>query len=206
MTDRPSRPQRKAREAEILSAGFAEFAENGFERARLEAVAARAGVAKGTLYLYCESKEALFEAAVRSRIQPVVGRARRLTDAFAGPTPFLLKMIIRVMYRQIARGELSAIVRIIIAEGHRFPALTAFYHGALVQPMIAMIEEIVAKGVARGELRQGPASALPMVILGPGVMGTIWQITFQHLQPIDLEAFMDAHIDLVDAGLAPPRS
>ncbi|MEO1204769.1 MAG: TetR/AcrR family transcriptional regulator [Pseudomonadota bacterium] len=196
------RPRRGTREAEILEAGFQEFAEKGFDAARLDEVAARAGVAKGTLYLYCESKEALFEAAVRSRIQPVVGRVRRLAEFYPGPTRFLLRMIIRFMYRQIARGELGAVMRIVISEGNRFPAITEFYHREFIGQMNKLIETIVAKGVARGEMRDGAATRLPMVIIGPGVMAAIWQMTFQPHHPIDLDAFYEAHVDLIMNGIS----
>ena len=206
MTSRRGRPRRTTREAEILEAGFQEFAEKGFDGARLDAVAARAGVAKGTLYLYCESKEALFEAAVRSRIQPIMGRVTRLAEHYPGPTPFLLRMIFRLMYRQIARGDVRTIMRIMIAEGQRFPALTEFYHREFIGQMMKLLQTIVAKGVKRGELRDGAATQLPMVLIAPGIQAMIWQMTFQPYQPVELDQFYEAHIDLIMNGISKERS
>lgn len=206
MSGKRGRPRRGTREAEILEAGFQEFAEKGFDAARLDEVAARAGVAKGTLYLYCESKEALFEAAVRSRIQPIVGRVARLAEYYPGPTRFLLRMIFRFMYRQIAQGDFRTIMRIMIAEGQRFPALTEFYHREFIGQMIKLLETIVAKGVKRGELREGAATGLPMILIAPGLMAAIWQMTFQPYQPVELDRFYEAHIDLIMNGISSERS
>ena len=198
MSGKRGRPRRGTREAEILEAGFQEFAEKGFDAARLDEVAARAGVAKGTLYLYCESKEALFEAAVRSRIQPIVGRVARLAEYYPGPTRFLLRMI--------AQGDFRTIMRIMIAEGQRFPALTEFYHREFIGQMIKLLETIVAKGVKRGELRAGAATGLPMILIAPGLMAAIWQMTFQPYQPVELDRFYEAHIDLIMNGISAERS
>ncbi|MEM7775126.1 MAG: TetR/AcrR family transcriptional regulator [Pseudomonadota bacterium] len=206
MSGKRGRPRRGTREAEILAAGFQEFAEKGFDAARLDEVAARAGVAKGTLYLYCNSKEELFEAAVRSRIKPIVGRVSRLVEFYPGPTRFLLRMIFRLMYRQIAQGDLRTVMRIMIAEGHRFPALTQFYHREFIGPMSGLLKSIVDKGVARGELRDGSATRLPMVLIAPGIMAAIWQMTFQPYQPFELEQFYEAHIDLIMNGISTDRA
>lgn len=206
MNAKRGRPRRDTREAEILEAGFQEFAEKGFSATRLDEVAARAGIAKGTLYLYYKNKESLFEAAVRSRIQPVVGRVARVVEYYPGPTQFLLRLIFRFMYRQIGSGDLSTIMRIIISEGQRFPVLTEFYHREFVGQMMKLIETVVAKGVQRGELRDGAATRLPMVLVAPGLMAAIWQMTFQPYQPVSLDAFLEAHIDLIMNGISADRA
>ncbi|MEQ8823646.1 MAG: TetR/AcrR family transcriptional regulator [Filomicrobium sp.] len=204
MAGRVGRPKQKGRETAILSAAFQEFADKGFDAARLDEVAAHAGVAKGTLYLYFDSKEALFEAAVRSRVRPVLGRITRLAEYYPGPTRFLLKMIFRLMYRRLDErgGELRSVMRIMISEGQRFPALTKFYHREFIQPMLNAIKVIVDKGIARGELRPGAATQLPMVLIGPGVMAQIWMMTFQPHEPLDMDKFYEAHIDLIMNGIS----
>ncbi|HEY8580128.1 MAG TPA: helix-turn-helix domain-containing protein, partial [Beijerinckiaceae bacterium] len=97
---RPPRRRKEARPGEIVEAGLQEFAEAGFAAARLEDVARRAGVAKGTIYRYFDSKEALFEAAARSRIGPVFAEIDRIVDDYGGDTPSLLRLVLRALYAQ----------------------------------------------------------------------------------------------------------
>jgi AcrR family transcriptional regulator len=199
---RRGRPRKEQRPAEILAAGFREFAEKGFDGARLDNVAARAGVAKGTLYLYYDSKEALFEAAVRSRVSPMLDRAVRLVDFYPGPTRFLLRMIFKMMYRRIAEEDVRTIMRIMIAEGSRFPALTEFYYREFISKIVEVLGKVVERGIKRGELRDGAASRLPQILIAPGIMAAVWHMTFQPYHPIALDQFLEAHIDLIMNGIS----
>ena len=201
MSKKPRRRRKEARPAEILEAGFREFAEKGFAGARLDSVAIRAGVAKGTIYLYFDSKEALFEAAVRSRIIPVADRLARLVDFYPGPTKVLLKMMFKMMYRKIADPDVRTIMKIIIAEGDRFPALTEFYYKEFISKIALVLEKIIDRGVRRGELQAGPATKLPLILIAPGIMASIWQMTFAPYNAISLDQFLEAHIDLVVNGI-----
>ena len=158
-------------------------------------MAARAGVAKGTLYLYYDSKEALFEAAVQSRVSPVLERAVRLVDFYPGPTPFLLRMIFKMMYRRIAEEDVRTILRIMIAEGTRFPVLTEFYYREFIAKIVEVLGKVVERGIRRGELRDGAASRLPQILIGAGMMAAVWQMTFQPYHPIALNQFLEAHVD-----------
>src|SRR2546425_13067240 len=82
---RPRWQRRKAaRPAEIVTAALEVFVQRGFAAARLEEVARRAGVTKGTLYLYFKSKEALFKAVVRETIVPVIGQGEAIARSFTG--------------------------------------------------------------------------------------------------------------------------
>ena len=196
------RPRKDERPAEILRAGFQEFAEKGFLATRLEDVAARAGVAKGTVYLYYESKEALFEAAVRARVSPVVAQVGLLSDTHDGATIDLLKLILRSMYSMMADPEARTLLRIMIADGQRFPALITFYHGEVLSRMRQVLGALIERGVARGEFREGALTDLPEVLIAPGIMGAIWQMTFASEEPIPLERFLAAHLDLIERCLS----
>ncbi len=202
---RPGRPKKENRSADILTAGFAEFAERGFDAARLDRVAARAGVAKGTLYLYYDSKEALFEAAVRSRIFPVLERIAGLVGGFEGPTRDLLRTMFELMYAKLSEEDPRTVMRIIISEGPRFPALTRFYYDQFISKIADLLDRIVARGIARGEVRAGAAADLPLVLIAPAIMGTIWQMTFMPYRPIALDQFLAAHVDLVVHGIGTGR-
>lgn len=200
----PAHRRRKdARPAEILAAAFHEFAEKGFRGTRLEDVAARAGVVKGTIYLYYESKTALFEAAVRSRMLPVVGQAQVLAHQHDGATEDLLRFMLHIIYRRLADPDVRTLIRILVADGPAFPNLLEFYHREFVSKMVALLGAVVRRGIDRGEFRGGAFADVPQVVMGPGLMAAFWQMTFAPYQPVTLDAFMVAHIDLVLNGLRP---
>jgi AcrR family transcriptional regulator len=197
----PRRRRKEARPAELIDAGLQEFAQHGFAATRLDDVARRAGVAKGTIYRYFSDKEALFLAAVQSRVTPVFDQISGFVDVFPGTTRDLLTLIFETIHRQLARSDLPVLIRVIIAEGPRFPALTEHYHREIIAKGRALLERIVARGLARGEVREGAAAALPMVIFAPAIMAAIWRTTFDRHAPVSGEAFLAAHLDLVFHGL-----
>lgn len=200
--NKPSRRRRKeARPGEIIEAGLAEFAGKGFAAARLEDVAKRAGISKGTIYLYFDSKEALFEAAARSRAVAMLDRIEAAIESFDGPTPEVLEMIIRMIYRGFIDGDVGPLIRLLVAEGQRSPELVAFYHREAITKGLGILRRVVARGIERGDLRAGPATAEPRVIIGPAIMAAIWRLTFDPIDPLDVDAFVDAHVDLVLHGL-----
>lgn len=205
----PKRRRRKdARPTEIIEAGLREFAESGFAGTKLEDVAQRAGIVKGTIYRYFESKEALFEAAVRSRFKPFVAEVEELVGAFPGSSADLLRMVMRQIYSRMFEPDIQALMRIIISEGQRFPAITEFYHRETITKGRQMIAAIVQRGVGRGEFRAGAATDLPIVIVAPAIMAAVWTMTFQRFDPLDLEKFAAAHADLALNGILtrPPKS
>lgn len=198
---RRGRPRRDSRPEEILDAALAEFAENGFDRTRLDAVARRAGIAKGTLYLYHDSKEALFEAVVRARVSPTLDAVEVMVDRFEGSTEELLRLVLKVFYARIEDGALPQIMRILIAEGARFPRLIDFYHREVLSKGEGALRRILARGVERGELRDGAAARLPQAVMAPGIAAALWTLAFDRVAPIPPDRFLEAHLDLLLNGL-----
>ncbi|MEM8754325.1 MAG: helix-turn-helix domain-containing protein, partial [Pseudomonadota bacterium] len=125
---RKRRRRKDARPSEIIEAGLAEFAEKGFASTRLEDVARRADISKATIYLYFESKEALFEAAARSRSLQVIGSIEDAVDGFEGSTVDLIRLMMRMAYQGMLRDDVAQVVRLIVTEGPHAPALVEFYH------------------------------------------------------------------------------
>jgi AcrR family transcriptional regulator len=202
-------PRRKAeRPAELLDAAFAEFAARGYAAARLDDIAERAGVVKGTIYRYFADKQALFEAVVASRVSTALGDLAGIVDAFPGSTRDLVELAVTSAHRMLRQSELPVFLRILVAEGANFPALPEAYYRETVAKGRALIERIVARGVARGEVRPGPAADLAIVVMAPAIMAAVWEITFQRFAPIPAERFRAAHLDLVLNGLLvePPRA
>ena len=207
MTDgsvKPARPRRRrkdTRPAEIVEAGLAEFGTRGFAAARMEDVARRAGVAKGTVFLYFPTKEALFEA-VAMRATPLQEDLLAQLDSLPGTSLDLLRLVLTRLYEAMARPEVMALLRVMITEGPRFPLILESWHRVSVQRAQALLERIVARGVATGELRPGALTELPLVLAGPAIMAALWRMTFDTLQPLPIERFRDAHLDLITRAFA----
>lgn len=199
--------RRKDREAAIIAAAIEEFQTSGLTNARLDAIAARAGVAKGTLYLYFDGKEDLFKAAVRSLIHPVFESVEQQVADFQGPTEDLLRIAIGETYAKMtSRPQTRELMRLLIAEGPRMPDLGDFYYREVVSRGQAMMRMIIWRGVALGEFRATPASEYPQLVIAPCVLSTIWELLFGATHTLDLERYSAAHVEFVLAALrAPPR-
>ncbi|MGG1949534.1 TetR/AcrR family transcriptional regulator [Trinickia sp. NRRL B-1857] len=155
------RRRKEARPQEIIAAGLAEFAEHGFEATRLDDVAARAGIVKGTIYRYFGSKEALFEAALSSGIAPAFEALPSIVESHEGTTSDLLTVLIERLYATLFTQDVELLVRIIICEGRRFPAIAELYHRLLISRGREILHRAMARGIARGELTPSPLSETP---------------------------------------------
>ncbi|MBS0374455.1 MAG: TetR/AcrR family transcriptional regulator [Proteobacteria bacterium] len=204
--ERPRSEKRREREAAIVAAAIEEFQVAGLMNARLDDIAARAGVAKGTLYLYFDGKEDLFKAAVRSLIHPIFVRMEQQVANFQGSSEDLLRQAIRQMYADVARERPGReLMRLMISEGHRMPELAAFYYEEIAARGLAMVRMIIWRGIAQGEFRQSPAAEFPHLVFAPCKMLATWQLMFGERYAIDAERFAEAHADFVIAALrAPP--
>ncbi len=197
-----ARPDRRGeRIAEILAAALHEFFEQGFAAARLDAIAERAGIGKGTIYLYFDSKETLFEEAVRSMILPILERAQGIANAPQGAAADVLRALLTTFYREVVSTERRRILRLLIGEGPRFPRLLEFYHREVISRGIGVIRQVLAYGVARGEFRATAAADYPQTVVGPALAGAIWKMLFDNLEPLDVDQLCEAHIDLLLNGL-----
>jgi len=199
----PKRTRRKeARPGEIIAAGIAEFAEHGFERARLDRIAKAAGVAKGTIYLYFENKEALFMAAVEEYVLVTMTETEvelEMGDDLS-TTDLITRMIGRA-YAKMTAQEPLAIMRILVAEGHRFPHLMATYHNTVIARGTDLIKRLLERGVKRGEFPESPVTRIPEIIVAPVMFMAMNRMTFADLHPLDQDDFREAHIQMVLSAL-----
>jgi AcrR family transcriptional regulator len=198
------RRDRDQRESEILEAAFEEFAARGYAAARLEDVARRAGVAKGLPNFYFESKQTLFKAVLRRLVLPDWSALDAQIESSDAPTAALLHALMTTAYRQLVDSPRAhRLLRLLIAEGPRFPELTEFYHAEIIERAITLIGNMLSRGIERGEVRPGPFIQYPHAIMGPAIMALLWQLLFADRHPLDLARFFEAHLDLVSEGLVP---
>ena len=189
-----------ARREAILSAALEEFSVQGFAAARLDDVAKRAGVAKGTIYLYFADKEALFQELARSMLSPVIGHLEGLAHVET-PFPALAHQLVDLMVREVLNTRRKDIIRLIISEGTRFPALAEFYHREVLSKIFSGLRAVLQRAVDRGELRHRALIEFPQLLAAPLLVAVVWNSVFGRLQPLDAGAMLKAHIDiLLDRG------
>jgi AcrR family transcriptional regulator len=189
------RVQKLHRREEILAAAFEVFAANGYEATRIDDVAAKAGIAKGTIYLYFRDKEQLFRAVVRSLPQK---RFDAIAGGFKGTAEQLLRELLSRMYSQIIRNDkVCSIVRLLIAESGRFPQLTEIYHREIIAPGMKAVRQALMQGIASGEFRKTAATEFPQLLAAPGVLAILWRVLHGERHRLDLDAYSKAHLEFV---------
>lgn len=197
------RRRKDTRPAELLDAALEVFAEKGFAAARMEDIAARAGAAKGTIYLYFPSKEAVFEALVRSAVIPNLERAEALALAHEGPVEALLRRLAQVLEEVIRDSRLVVLPRLLIGELYKFPELARFYRREVIERGFRLIARVHRQGVERGEFREQDSEAVARLVVAPILLLTIWRTVFapHEPEPFDPKPVLDAHVDTLLNGL-----
>lgn len=200
----PKFRRRKAdRPAEILQAALAVFAEKGFAAARLDEIAARAGVSKGALYLYFETKEDLFRAVVGQIFAPNMRMVRAMVAAHPGPIDELMSLFTRRLVQVAGALPVGAVAKMVVGEARNFPELARVWHDELISQMLGALCDAIAAAQARGEVREGDPRLFAIQLAGPLVMALLWRETFEPVgaAPIDLEALVTQHVDTLLHGL-----
>ena len=185
------------RRAAILAAALDVFAENGFAAARLDDVAQKAGVAKGTLYLYFPDKEALFEALLQGLVSPVLERIQALSADQTLPSSAALEGILTVFQTEIIGTSRERLLRLIIAEGPRFPKIAEFYHREVISKGREIIRAIASRGYERGELPSDAMAKFPQLFFAPLLTAVVWRSLFSRFDPLDVNAMIECHRKLM---------
>ena len=173
-----------------------EFISRGFAATRLDDIARRAGVAKGTIYLHFKDKESMFEELIRTAIVPLVGRMQ-------GPPPKdgtvrdLIEAFAINFVREVATTRRADLVRLIVAEGPRFPAIADFYYREVVSKGLAGMRAMIELAVARGEITNANLAKYPQILVAPALIAVVWQSLFAKHAPLDGVEMLRTHLDLV---------
>jgi len=195
---RPREARSAAKREAILAAALDEFSQRGFEAARLEDVAKRAGVAKGTIYLYFRDKETLFQELIRSMLTPVVGTIEAMGQADV-PIGVLADRIVDFFVREVYETRRKDVIRLMIAEGPRFPHIAEFYYREVLARIVAAMRGLLSRAAARGEAPAGLVD-FPQIIAAPGLLAIIWSGLFARFEPLDVRAMMKTHVELLFKG------
>ncbi|MDE2133048.1 MAG: TetR/AcrR family transcriptional regulator [Alphaproteobacteria bacterium] len=210
----PSKPakgwtrRKQARPGEILDAALKVFAEKGFAAARMDDIAARAGVTKGTIYLYFPSKEEVFKTLARESIGATLTEVTQRANSFEGSTREFLTMFMVIVGNLVQYGDRAVLPKIIIAESGNFPELARFWRKEVIDKGMAMMTRLIARGVARGEVRELPPAYVARLIIAPFILSIIWRTTFAQTDdvPFDYQKFLATHLEVLLNGLEPQGS
>jgi AcrR family transcriptional regulator len=188
------------RKLAILRAGLEVFAARGFAAARLEDVAEKAGVAKGTIYLFFHDKEDLFEQIVLGAIRPVLVMIAKAAAAADTPTDVILERLFDLFRAEVLGTWRQQVLRLVITEGPRFPRIAEFYHREVIVKGLAIIRHLAQRALARGELQSDSIARFPQLVFAPLLLALIWEGLFSAIEPLDVEGLLTAHRELLLGG------
>lgn len=199
------RRRKDARPQEILEAALAVFAEKGFAAAKMEEIAARARVSKGTIYLYFESKEMVFKALVHEMLASRLAGMADLARDHKGAIAPLLAGILTTLGQFIATSDLVVLPKIVIAEAGNFPDLARIYRKEVVERGLSLFGGILQTGMERGEFRKVPVQHAVRLCVAPLLLAAIWRTTFAKSDstPYDYSGLIETHVSTLLRGLAP---
>jgi AcrR family transcriptional regulator len=191
------------RPREICAAALDVFSEKGFAAARLDEIARRAGVSKGTLYLYFKDKEDLFRAVVRDAIAPNVEAITSTIATLDAPFPAVVRSFLAGFAEREARLPIGAVAKMVVGESRNFPELARVWHDEVASKAIGALAAFVEGAQRRGEVRAGDPRLYAFSLMGPMVLGALWRATLVPAggEPLDIEALAKQHAETVLEGL-----
>ncbi len=200
---KPIRRRRKdARPSELTAAALRLFVEKGYAATRLDDVAARAGVSKGTLYLYFDSKEALFNAVVREGLVPGLAEWKERLADYTGSSPDLLREVVLDFWRVVGSGQAGGLLKLVLSEAGNFSDFAHIYHDAVIAQGIDLLREVVVRGMARGEFRALDTEAVAHIVMAPLLMRMIWEHSLGRGVPgVPTKRYLAEYLELMLSGL-----
>ena len=195
-TPRKRAEKSAARREAILAAALEEFCARGFAAARLDDVAKRADVAKGTIYLHFRDKEALFQEIVGTMLVPMI-------SALESPPPpdepirIVLERFADLFIREVYSTNRRDVLRLVMTEGPRFPQLAEFYYRNVVGRAVAAMRVLLQRAADHGEIVHPSLLGYPQLVVAPMIMAIVWSGLFERFEPLDVAALMRAHLDIL---------
>jgi TetR/AcrR family transcriptional regulator len=201
--------RKEARPQELLDAALDLFVEKGFAATRSEEVAVRAGVSKGTLYLYYPSKEELLKEVIRHNMVNQIAEGTQIVRDFEGSTSELLALVFTLWWERIGETRASGIMKLMISEVRNFPEIAQFYADEVVLPAASMVSQLIQRGIDRAEFRVVDVPEVVHALMAP----MLYLVMHKHSigacgvgHTIEPKTFIATHIDLVLHGLEAPRA
>lgn len=206
---RQRRSRRKeARPGELLDAALALFVEKGFAATRVEEVAARAGVSKGTLFIYFPSKEELFKAVVRESISGKYTEFGQELETYTGTSADLVRYCMHEWWQEIGMSAASGITKLVMSESGMFPEIAAFYQQEVIGPGHDLLRKVLQRGIDSGEFRPMPIEYAVYSLIAPMIFLLMWKHSMAPCCPpsqqLDPVSFIDTQVSLLLGGMLAP--
>lgn len=197
------RRRKEDRPGEIVAAALEVFAEKGFAAARLDDIARRAGVSKGALYLYFETKQDLFRAVVREAVAPNIAAVEAAVAAADLPFDQLARMLLARVAEVLSTTALGSVAKMVIAESGNFPDLARVWHEDVISRALRMATGLIERAQAKGELKAGDPRTHAFSLIAPMLMSAIWREVLEPVgaPPVDIRAVAAQHADTVLEGM-----
>lgn len=186
----------------ILAAALEVFSRHGFAAARLDDVAAQAGVAKGTLYLYFPNKQTLFEELIRGYVSPLFDKLAQDTLPNVPPQVFITQFF-QMFRTQVLGTERQRILQLLITEGARFPAIAEFYHREVISRGLQLIRSVLERAARDGMPAAPTLVEFPQLLVAPLIVAVIWDALFGRIHPLDVDGMLKAHVRLLTSSEEP---
>ena len=205
----PRRERRKeARPRELLDAALDLFVEKGYAATRAEEIAARAGVSKGTLFLYFSSKEDVFKAVIRENIVSLFPIWQQEFAQYQGSSADMLRYTMHTWWERMGKTRASGVVKLVMSEAQNFPEIAAYYQSEVIQPGNALLRRILARGVERGEFRALDLDHAIYTLTAPMIFLMMWKHSLGacacEANIRDPEDFLRVQVDVLLNGLSAP--
>lgn len=174
----------------------------------MDDIAKRAGVTKGTIYLYFENKEAVFKTLVRDSIGATLAGVTANVRDLQGSSKGLLRFALGAMAHLLTTSDRVVLPKIIIAESGNFPELARFYREEIIDKGLALMSGLIERGISRGEFREVPVEHAVRLCIAPVLLGAMWRVTFAQFdaEPYDYKGLIDTHLDVLFRGLESEES
>lgn len=195
--------RKEARPQELTAAALELFVEKGFAATRLDEIAARAGVSKGTLYLYFESKEDLFKAVIREGMLPLLAEGEELVANMPGSASELFKAIVLRWWEMVGEGPIGGIPKLIFAEARNFPEIARFYAEEVIERGKRLLVVVLQRGIDLREFRQFDPRALVHIIFAPLIMRVVLKHSLDccGVTNVPIDVYLNEYLELTLRGL-----
>ncbi len=192
-----------------MHAALATFVERGYAGTTLSDIARRAGISKGTMYLYFPGKEALFRAVVDRAMVPTIVRGEALEASFRGSSVDLLRSILLDWWEAIEGSPLPGLTKLMMSEAGNFPEEAQFFVRRVVRRRRALLARVLRRGMRRGEFRSDLDVPLAVrLAVAPVLLASIWAHSFQRgtRAPVDYRQMVRLHADVFLHGIVRRRA
>lgn len=192
----------EARPEEILDAALEEFTERGFDAARVEDIAKRAGLSKAGVYLYFPSKMALLEALIDAKVAPLAQQMQTLAEAGIENPLMTLRMLAAAASHKLSDPRIVAVPRLVIGISGRFPEIAEFYRTHVVEKARGALERLIEAAMAKGQLRRTDKTAVARAFIGPLFFEAMWTHVLRGESALsEPQKLLDSHFDILLNGL-----